>query len=52
MGERVLMRTRLANQPAALIIFDLDNFKAINDKFGHGAGDNILVASVDRLLHN
>jgi diguanylate cyclase (GGDEF)-like protein len=44
MGERLLMRTRFANQPAALIMFDLDNFKAINDKFGHGEADDILVA--------
>ena len=44
MGERLLMQTRFANQPAALIMFDLDNFKAINDKFGHGAADDILVA--------
>lgn len=30
------------NTPATLIIFDLDYFKQINDKFGHSVGDNLL----------
>ena len=32
----------LSNQQCSLIVFDVDNFKIINDSFGHLAGDFIL----------
>jgi diguanylate cyclase (GGDEF)-like protein/PAS domain S-box-containing protein len=41
-GQRELTRLQRDGRGAALIAFDLDNFKAINDAFGHEAGDLVL----------
>jgi len=40
--EREFERARRANASLTLVLGDLDGFKAVNDRFGHRAGDEVL----------
>ena len=48
--EFLIQRVREAT-PFSLIMLDLDDFRTINNQFGHQAGDRLLRAIADSLLH-
>jgi len=47
--EMALKRAHRTGQRAAVLFVDLDNFKMINDRYGHDAGDRCLCEVSDRM---
>jgi two-component system, cell cycle response regulator len=50
--EKEFMRAKRTGNSLSLVMLDIDNFKRINDRYGHQAGDSILAASAAIFLHN
>ena len=51
-AERAMATARRAGVPSALVLADLDHFKAINDTMGHDRGDAVIAAFARLLADN
>jgi len=51
MAEQELKNSIANGNPFTLIMLDIDDFKAVNDSFGHVVGDGVLKILVSRMRH-
>lgn len=50
-GEREFRRARHERNPLSLLCFDIDNFRQINNRWGHHEGDKVLADLCHLALH-
>ncbi len=48
--EEVFYRAKRYNHPISIAYLDLDNFKPVNDMFGHTVGDRVLCTVAEKIL--
>lgn len=49
LAERAFYQAQRYNRPLSVVMIDVDNFKNINDTFGHAAGDQVLTSIARRM---
>jgi len=51
-GEAIYTKAKRENRDLAIVSLDIDNFKNINDTYGHDVGDLCIIKVVELLNHN
>lgn len=49
---RALARAAREGEPLSVLMFDMTDFKSVNDTFGHGEGDRVLLSVAKKLREN